>query len=245
MRNKNLKGLFILISVIMFMPFVQQVLPYVTSGPLQGYYSNAGDTDFAWEKWLDGSYQKMKNDYCNDHIGFRPDLVRLNGQIDFSLFHKADYGGAVVGSDNSIYYSEYIDAYFGENYLGYDTIRAKLVKLKAIQDTLARLGKSLILIHEPCKAFYNAESITDLKECTPKRPTNYQIFLQAGDSLGINQVDLNSWFVSMKKNSKELLFSKQGIHWTVYGSILGSDSIAKYIEHLRNIKMPHVQLTKI
>lgn len=42
----------------------------------------------------------------------------------------------------------------------------------------------------------------------------------------------------MKGRAKEPLFSKQGIHWTTYGAILASDSLVRYIESQRHIKLP-------
>ena len=129
--------------------------------------------------------------------------------------------------------------------MGYDTIAEKIRKLKALQDTFAGVGKSLILIHSPDKAYYFPEYIPDDMKSPARGITNFERYVHAADSAGINQIDFNSWFVSMKGRSKDLLYSKQGIHWTMYGSILAGDSIVKYIERLRNIGMPHPLFTHI
>src|SRR4051812_269321 len=103
MRDKLLKGPFVFLLLVVSMPFAVHVAPFIKSGPLQGYFTDAKDTGLSWVGWMTGDYQKRKSDFCNDHTGFRPDLVRLSGQVGFSLFRKADYGGAVVGAGNNLY----------------------------------------------------------------------------------------------------------------------------------------------
>ena len=56
---------------------------------------------------------------------------------------------------------------------------------------------------------------------------------------------MNTWFVAMKRTSKELLYPKQGFHWSEYGALLAGDSLVKYIERLRLIHMVHPVWTTI
>jgi hypothetical protein len=239
MKKKIKNGLLAFIFVILLLPLLQQNLQVIDSGKLYGYYTNSPDIDFSWQKWFDGTYQEGKTNFLNDHLGFRPDLLRLNGQIDYSIFQKIDYGGAVMGSDNYMYYDEYINAYYGRDYKGYDVLHGRMMRLKALQDTLSHLGKTLILVYAPCKVWYYPEHIPWNLRSSISRPNNYKTSERIGDSLGINQIDLNKWFLTLKDTSREMLYSKQGIHWTNYGSILGCDSLIKYIEQLRHIHMPH------
>ncbi len=239
MGHKIKKGLFSFLFIVLLLPFIQYCLPFIDSGKLYGYFNNAPDINFSFDKWFDGSYQNAKTNYLNDHVGFRPDLLRINGQIHFSLFNKPDCGGIVMDKDNSLYYDNYIDALVGKDFAGYPKAREKLSKLKALQDTFARRGKSLIMVYSPSKAFYNAGSAGLLAEGFTPRATNLATYLHIGDSLGLNQVDLNTWFVSLKGKTKDSVFTKQGIHWTEYGAILAADSVIRYMERLRKIRMAH------
>jgi acetyltransferase AlgX (SGNH hydrolase-like protein) len=245
MNSKIKNGILIFLFLTIFLPFIQQYFPFVASGSLYGFSSNASNTDLSWDTWVAGNYQEKKSKYLNDEAGFRPDLVRLNNQLDYSLFGKLNANGVVEGTNHSFYMSRYIDCYFGRDYVGYDRILEKMRKIKAISDTFARLGKSLIVIYSPAKEFMYPEYIPESFKTTPGSITNYESCLHIGDSLKINQVDFNGWFYSMKNSSKDLLYSKQGIHWSVYGSYLAADSLIKYVEHLRNIRMPHPVWTKI
>jgi len=245
MKPEKSKLIFAFLFIVLFLPLIQQTLPFIHSGKLFGFYSDAPDVSFSIGKWWDGSYQKAKSDYFNDHVGFRPDLLRLNGQADYSLFGKTNYGGTVVGKDNYLFYENYVWAYYGKDFAGYEPLRRQMTELKAVQDTLSRLGISLILVYSPCKAWYCGEAIIKGLKPPFQKPNNYKTCVHLGDSLGINQIDMNAWFVSMKDTSKELLYSRQGIHWTNYGSILGADSLARYMERLRHIRMPHPHWTRV
>ncbi len=120
-----------------------------------------------------------------------------------------------------------------------------MIKLKAIQDTLSHMGKTFLFVFAPTKADYFPEYIPDKFKCTKCGPTNYGTYLHIGDSLRINKVDFNSWFIAMKGKSKEPLFTNQGIHWTEYAAFLAADSIIKYVERERNIKMRHPEWEQV
>ncbi len=243
--QKRKQVLFISFFLILIFPLLNGSLHIIKSGRLQGYYTDAADVDFSWDKWFNATFSKNKSDYINDHFGFREDFVRFSGQIDFTLFTKVNYGSAVIAKDHSLYYDNYIDDYIGKDFMGNDSILHIMRKVKAIQDTLSHLGKSLIVVYVPSKAFYNSESMPEINKCYLGGKSNYSQFLKLGDSLHINQVDLNSWFISLRGKTQDSVFTKQGIHWTCYGAFLGADSVARYIEKLKNISLPHPIFTKI
>src|SRR5580704_5346143 len=103
MGNKIKNGLFIFLFIMLVLPFIQQYFPLVTSGALYGYAPNAPNTDFSWEHWLDATYQEKKGKFLNDEIGFRPDLIRVNNQLTYSLFDVFQPLNVVEGTNHSIY----------------------------------------------------------------------------------------------------------------------------------------------
>jgi hypothetical protein len=245
MAEKIKNQLFIFLFILLLAPFIQKNLPFIESGGLNGDFTNAGDADFTWKTWFDGWYQINKHNYYNDQFGFRPDFVRINNQLDFSLFEKVHSNSVIVGKNSCLYQEAYITSYYGDDFMGTDSIRGLSLKLKAIQDTLAKLGKTLIVAYEPTKAYYYPENFPERFNTKTLRPTNINAFRRFGDSLHINQLDFNAWFVSMKAKTKDSLFSKQGIHWTNYGSILAADTLVKSISSLRNIRMQMPQYTEV
>ncbi len=98
METKIKKGLLLFIVVILLLPLLQHSFSIIVSGPLNGLYAEVPDTAFSLKKWLNGSYQHQKELYLNEKTGFRPDMVRLNNQIDFSLFDKCHSGWTILVS---------------------------------------------------------------------------------------------------------------------------------------------------
>ncbi len=245
MDAKRKKTLFLVLFIILLLPAIQQFLPFVKSGELYGFFPNAKDVSFTLNSWLTDEYQTQKDKFINDNMGFRPDLIRLNNQINYSVYKKISKGHIIEGLNNYLYIDEYIDGYFGKDFIGYSAINKKMLMLKALQDTLHSMGKSLIVVYSPSKEFMYPENIPNKYKNVKKGVTNYEVFTQKGDSLKINQIDFVSYFNTVKNKTKSVLYSKQGIHWAVYGSYIAADSFIIYIEKLRNIKMVHPYQTKL
>jgi hypothetical protein len=243
MGLKKKKTLLVTILVILLLPMIQMCIPFVDHDGLYGYSYYAPNVDFSWDKWFDGSYQNKKDSFYNDNMGLRPELVRVNNQIEYSIYTKTP--SSILGKNQCLFFDDYIYTYMGFDYLGYPTIHDQLSKLKAIQDTLGHLGKSLVIVHAPCKSYFYPEDIPDKFYKYGLGPTNFNTMVRLGDSLGLNQIDMNTWFVAMKKTSKELLYTKAGTHWSMYGAWICGDSIVRYLEKLRKIKMLHPKLARI
>jgi acetyltransferase AlgX (SGNH hydrolase-like protein) len=244
--NKARFGLFFFLFLVMFLPFLQHCFSFVESGKLNGYIVSTPNPTFSYEKWWDGSYQIQKAGFVNDSVGFRPDFVRINNQIDFSLFKLLHADDVFLGKDGQLFSKHYTDEYFGVDRLPAEVITTTLVKLKKVQDTLEHLGKTFVFAYAPSKAYYLSDKIPDcLLLMNGIHTSNYPTFKKIGDSLHINQLDLNEYFLSMKETKKDLLISNQGTHWTRYGALLGADSITKFIERLRNISMPELAIDEM
>ena len=245
MGDKIKKGVFIGLLAALFLPAVQQYFPTPFGGKLDGFYAAAPDTAFAFDHWWQGSYQLAKSNYANDNIGFRPAMVRVKNQVDYSLFDKLHGDWLAPGLDHYLFQTIHINGYYGRDYVGYEAIKERLRKLKAVQDTLEALGKTVVVIHAPCKAYYYPEFIDKPFRSAARTTTNLQAFLRIGDSLGVHQLDFNSWFVAMKYATKDPLYSRQGIHWSVYGSLVAADSFVTYLEQRRHTPLPHATWNEV
>lgn len=237
--------LFFSLLVIAF-PLLQHRFSFFESGKLNGAVTDAPNPSFSWNNWFEGTYQKQKADYLNDSMGCRPGLVRLNNQLDFWLFRKRHANGVVIGKDECFFEQAYVNEYYGADFVGYANMFSAVERLRKIQDTLEKMGKTFVFIHAPSKAYYFADKLPSrphgLKE---NAPTNYYLFKRLADSAGINQIDCNSWFLSLKEKTADRIMTHHGIHWSVYGSLLVADSFIRYIEHRRNIRMPRIHWDKI
>lgn len=243
MKNLFKNILFGGLLMVLLMPLAQQKFHFVQELPLSGAIVDAPFANFSMKGWWDGSYQEGKSDYLNDHMGLRSYLIKLNNQFDFDILKKVHANGVVIGQHNFLYEKAYIDAYCGLHYENDNGIRKKLIQLKKIQDTLAGLGKKLIFIHAPSKAWFYPNEFPYLLKCTQTRSI-YKDCIRIEDSLKINSIDFNAYFLKMRDTSKHLLFSKQGTHWTHYGAMIAADSMVKYLKRTTGKKLPRLVFDK-
>ncbi len=239
MELKTARGrLFFLILVLLAFPLLNHHYKIIKSSPLKDVMPTEKPAFSYWGLW-DGSYQASLNSYLNDVVGFREDMIRFVNQIDFSFFNKINVPDFIIGKNNDLFFKEYIDAYCGIDYNGDEHLLTLMLKMKAVQDTLEKMGKTFVFVHAASKVSYNPEDIPDNWNCKPNGKTNLKTFVHLEDSLGIHQIDFDSWFVSLKGKTEHSLFIKQGIHWSLYGSMYAVDSLIRFIERSRNIEMLH------
>lgn len=205
--------------------------------PLKGYVVYAEYPEFSWEEWFEGSWQTDYDKYLEDHIGLRNLFVRTYNQIDYSLFRKTHAAGVIVGKEDYLYELNYILAYTGKDYLGDKTIKDKCSRLKVVQEELRKLNTELLIVLAPGKASFFPEFIPEEHLADPITISNNEAYLDYFREYGINHIDFNSYFLSMKDTSSYELFPKCGIHWSEYGSWLALDSIVKYIEDVKAYDM--------
>jgi hypothetical protein len=116
--------------------------------------------------------------------------------------------------------------------------------LKYVQETLESMNKTLIIVLAPGKGSYYPEYFPDsCKSIVGK--TNYVEMLRSMRANNLNFVDLKSWFLSMKKNTKYPLFPQSGIHWSKYGELIAMDSIVKFIEQKASIQYPRIKIKSV
>ena len=231
--------IFLLFGVLLY----QQLKPFVIIKPLNGAIVPKVYQKLTVENWFDGTYQKTVEEYFNEKFGFRNIFVRLNNQLLFSLFEKTTAKGVVIGKEGYLYEKDYIDAYYGRNFIGADSIAETARKLKVIQDTLERLNKTLLVILAPGKASFFPEFIPDALKGN-KTITNNEAYVQQFKTRGLNHIDLNSYFPALKKTTEYPLYPKNGIHWSCYGAFVAFDSIYKWFEKKLDLDLIDIKVTK-
>ena len=222
-------SLWIVILIILIFPVIQNQTSLLPDRYLQGSEAYSEKPAFTWTSWFNGSYQPTYDKFIEDHIGSRSHFVRLNNQLNFSLFKKTYVRDIVVMKDGVIAEKEYIDSYYGTNFIGKQKAIIESLKIKYIQDTLKKRGVIFIPVFAPGKATYYSDKIPDwyMKRNT-KSLSNYEYYTKVLDSLNIKYIDFNSYFLSCKDTTRHILFPRYGIHWSDYGVGLVLDSLQNY-----------------
>ncbi|MDO9510664.1 MAG: hypothetical protein Q7J34_02795 [Bacteroidales bacterium] len=242
--NKIKHTILIILAVSLFLPLFQLKFPFYEVKPLKGAVVKAEKPIFSWKLWMDETYAPAYEKYLNQAFGFRNWLVRLNNQIDFTLFHKSNAKGVIIGKENYLFEENYIRAFYGTNFIGDSLINVRVQNLKLIREYLQSKGKDLLVVLAAGKGTFYSEFIPD-KYYTKPGITNNEVYVKTLTQAGIPFIDFNSYFLKAKDTSRYLLYPQTGIHWSQYGMILVADSIARFIGNTLHEKLPEIRTESI
>ncbi|MBL7936588.1 MAG: hypothetical protein JNM51_12355 [Bacteroidia bacterium] len=229
-------------------PTVQSVFHLMDEAPLNGAIKVEKDTlKFSIVNWFSGEYAKNKEYMYENSFGFKNTCIRLHNQMYYSLFKKAKANGVIIGKDNCLYELNYINAYLGKDYIGYNKSDSLFRRIKIIDDYCNMNNKKLVLIFAPGKASFYPEFIPDkyFNSSVDLKNTNYNSFIDLSNKYKLNYIDFNNYLMKNKKTSTHKLYSKSGIHWSQYASVKCADSAIKYFENLLKIDLNNIVINSI
>jgi hypothetical protein len=239
MENKTKQYIFILIFGLISLPLLQFWIPFKYEDPLKGAVELINKPNFERKTWWSGEFQTKYELWFNQHFGFRNTAVRVHNQLAFSLFNTAKANGVIIGKENYLYELNYINALTGKDFIGTSKIEERSKQLEIVNKLIEEQGKLLIVTFAAGKASYFPSFIPN-EYGKPVYKTNYNYYSNILQKSTIHFIDFNKWFLKIKEDSPYPLFSKTGIHWTMYGSLNVTDSLIKYIERKKNIDMPSI-----
>lgn len=233
------KTILFILQLIIWLPLLQKNIGFVEENPLNGEFIiyHKPTLDSFITKWKEGYYQNDYEKYFNENFGFRNYMVKLYNQTLFSLFDKSTMQLTEVGKNNQLFQSDYIDAYFGKDYIGQDSVDLAIDRIKFVKKEFEKMGTRFFLVIAPGKASFMPENLPSKYDNKPKDKSNYDAFIEKFKSEKIDYLDFREYFNTLKKNQKQPLFPKGGAHWSGYGVVLAMDSIIKNIQKQLNIKM--------
>jgi SGNH hydrolase-like domain, acetyltransferase AlgX len=230
---------FFILGCLVF-PFIQKKKNLLTIAPLKASTETVEEPVFSFASLKSGAFQEQYTNYIDHNFGTRAFLIRLLNEIKFALFHQSDAPGVVVGKYNYLYLSSYTNNYLGLNFIGQNKIEENARKLKQIQDSLKKQNVDLIIVFAPGKASFYSEFLPDNLKSKKRDINNLSAYSIAFKNHQVNFIDLNSWFIALKKKARYALYPELGVHYTPHGTFLTSDTLVRYIEKLRKIDLPDV-----
>lgn len=240
------KRIFFSFALLLCIPMFQAFFPFIKEKPLDGIDSAGPFPKITKSSWLNERFQKNFMLAFEQNIGFHNSLVRLHNQINFSIFKTSDAGDVVVGKNGYVFLKPYIEAFTGADFVGKEHIAINVQKIKCVQTELKKRGVDFFVVLAPGKGSFDSEYIPDnfKKEAKPDS-TNYRVYKKMFDAFEVNNLDLHSYFLSIKHSETYPLYSTTGVHWTDYGCLLASKKIIHYIEELRKISLPKIKVRSI
>ena len=96
--------LFILLTVLGFMPLLQGWLHWLPMKPLNGVTTKeTSKPQFGLEAYRSGSFGKETETYASQHFGFREPVIRLYNQYLWDFYRKTYAHDVVAGKQGWLY----------------------------------------------------------------------------------------------------------------------------------------------
>ena len=245
-ENNFKRSLWLGLLSLLFIPLIQQVTGFKKLVPLSGVINEPNKPWLTSNTWLSGEFQQQAELYTKEKFGFRSTFIRINNQIDFSFFRKARANSVVIGKENYLFEENYIKAYYGQDFLGEDSIRSLMSSLRDIQESLESRNKSFLLIFAAGKGSFFPEYFPkDWLDSNRVGTTNHKTMVKIAQEMNLNLIDFNTYFAEKKGRTPYPLYPQYGIHWSHYGVCLVIDSLIKRLEYMRGIDMPGFSWSEI
>jgi hypothetical protein len=241
MRNRTLHIFLVLFLFLVSVAGIQGAFRIFRETELTGGRGLARPARFEADSIFSGAFQDQTIRYLNDRTGFRSILVRMNSQLDFSLFRVSPFRNVLVGRNHYLFEPGYIDSYLGRNYTGAACIASELSRLRIFQEALEKHHVHFLLVLCPSKARFMPENLPAPYR-SASRPSNYDVYLNLlARNSGVTYIDLNHWFLEMKDTSRYTLYPHGGNHWTTFSArsyVL--DTLLRAMERLSGNHYPRI-----
>lgn len=223
-----------LLILLFFSPIIQWEYKVVPDIPLAGVEATqAALPVFKYSDWLTGKYQKRLETAFTKLNGLRNFGIRLDNQINFSLFRECkSYGGSIaVGKDNWLFEKAYINNMNNDTPVDLPGLEARISEMKQLQDLLEARGIYFIFLITPSKATVYGEYLPEkyIKHSLVRTTPQYANTRRLIDTHGINYMDAHEFFMENKTTAPYDLFVRSGTHWSYYGASLFSMALASRI----------------
>jgi len=227
----------------LFLPSVQKsfkIVPF-NSLALVKVPEGMNFPSLSFNSFLQNSFQDSVNLWFNFTAGFKPLLVRMRNQIDYSCFGMA-HGSIVCGKNQVLFLDENLKAYLGWQ-VDKELMEKKVDTIELLKNQLAAMGIPLLYVMAPGKGDYFAADLPHQDLALKKNITYYDLTLQQLKLHGIEYINLHAYFDRPGAVFDHPVFSKQGLHWTTFGACVALDTIYRKIAGVLSFEPMLVDLT--
>lgn len=246
-KDKTTLILFCILAVLAFAPMVQEHLHFPKVRKLAGVTPEVKVPPLTLKNYRNGHFQRTVEKYIKYHYGFRPNTVRLYNQYLWDCYKKTYTKNTLVIGKEDWYYEPWFieDYYHGGTYdqnkdslkLA-QTLHQEAFRLYQLQQILEEYGTTLFVCQAPGKDLVYPEYLPDDTVTNrPKQLSAREFFEDEFNTLGVNHINVEPWFLSMKDTVDFNLFPQKGTHWSNISAMYVADSIFRYLEDRLDIRM--------
>jgi alginate O-acetyltransferase complex protein AlgJ len=235
MDTRFYKWASVLFVVVLLLPSFQRWTRLLPEYGLGGVEEQMPKPQWTATNWFNGTFQRQFEERLIRRIGFRGLLVRIDNQINYSLFNFPASGRGtrvIIGKDRWLFEQTYLDRYNSSKIAAEEDNRDRMQKLVRLQNVLRQRGKGFLVVLTPSKVELYSEYLPPDKVVPGRhlRASDYDKMAPLLDEYRIPWLDVPRFFRELKKQSDTPLFPKGGVHWNYYGAALVTTQIIDTLE---------------
>ncbi|MBR5780897.1 MAG: hypothetical protein IKY27_02795 [Bacteroidales bacterium] len=250
---KNTKTHIILFSILMailWLPLIQEQFDIFKVKPLTGFTEKTELPELTYQSYSDGKYQIQLEKYVSENFGFRENLIRIYNQYIWAFFKKTYIHFITPGKDNWLFYEGAVKDYYGtEQYSAFSTAEKakdyfdKNVEMMCqLRNVLKSYDIEFLSFMAPSKVYVYSEYLPRRdKDTTTINSLDY--YSNALAEAGFPNIEMTSWFRSMKDTLEYTVFPKTDNHWQ-YTAVYGYDSLFRFMNSLNDFGIPKIKYGK-
>ena len=248
MNNKKIYTiLFSTLLTLLFLPMFQEMFRPIKVKPLKGHTKPIECPKLTYNSYRDGKFQKDIEQYISENFGFRDPIIRLYNQYIWTCFRKTHIKFLVPGKEDWLYYFGAVKDYYGtEQHSRYKTTKDaknyydKNVKMMCeLRDILKTYDIEFLSFMAPSKVRVYPEYLPDWeRDTTTINPIEY--YSKALSEAGFPNIEMTSWFKTMKDTLGYPVFSQMDNHWQ-FTSVYAYDSLFRFMDSLKHFNIPRIK----
>jgi len=222
-----------------YLPFLQDKGQILQTEVLQGAYEQTHKPNFWPRKWMSGDYQKGYESYVRDRNPITPFAVRLNTQIDYSLYNSIAHQNIFPGKDGELYTKTDCEAYVGIDFIGSKKIKEQVQKLRDLIDYYKADSIPFLVLIPAGKPGILTKKMPAFYQHYPKDSSNRAVFLSTLKQYDIPHLDFD-FLKTIRDTSAQALFGQASLHWSRFAYSTTADTLRSYIIRNFGIDLPEL-----
>lgn len=188
------------------------------------------------------SYPAEFEDYYNDAMPFRSQLIRLNNTLQYFLFRQQDINGVAIGQDGWLFYCSEeagnpVNQSLGCWHFTQEQLEEIAESLQRTKDLLEAKGKEFVLFIPPNKETIYMEKLPTYYEQQDEYTATDQLIDYLHEHTTVKLVYPKDELLSYKSAHPDTqLYKKLDSHWNKAGAYIG----AKALTAALGIEMPEL-----
>lgn len=194
-------------------------------------------------------YPQAYEEYYNDKLPFRSQMIEINALINFRLFKQSPVRKVIVGKDGWLFYNpegsdgDPIADYRGENLFSQEELEQISTNLLAVNGKLRDQEKQFVVFIAPDKeCLYGNDYLADnyINQNTYTRADQVLDYLKNYPELTVIHPKKQLLF-AIKSDPEREYYYKTDTHWNQLGSYIGSSELLKALD----ISLPEISKLQI